>query len=295
MSALFKDKNTVIIIAGLGLIGGSMAKAIKKHTGCTVLGWNRTRSVAERALEDGAIDSIASDEDLARCDMLIPVLYPEATVGFLRERIPQLKKGALVVDLCGIKANVTGIAGPLAAACGVRYTGGHPMAGLARGGYERSFADLYSGASMILVPTEATEPGDIECLGKFFRSIGFGRIQICDAKTHDRMIAHTSQLAHVVSNCYVKSPVSANYPGFAGNSYKDMTRVAGLNEYIWSELFLLNRDALLLEIDGLMRNISDVRDAVAAGDTDALTRLLREGREAKERIDAAGPAHSQDR
>ncbi len=278
-----------VLIAGLGLIGGSMAKAIKKHTDCRVVGWNRTESVARQALADGAIDSIATEEDFSTCDLLIPVLYPEATMRFLKEKIPKMKKDAMIVDLVGVKARLAAEIGPYAKKYGVRYTGGHPMAGLARAGYERSFADLYVGASMILVPTVSTGPGDVQELSAFFRNVGFGMIKVCTGEVHDRMIAHTSQLAHIVSSSYVRSPVSALYSGFAGGSYKDMTRVASLNEKVWKELFLWNRDALLPEIDDLIRAMTEVRDAIEAGDGDRLESLLRVGREAKERIDATNP------
>lgn len=283
-----------VIVCGLGLLGGSMAKAIKKHTDCTVLGWNRTRSVAEQALRDGAIDKIAEESDFASCDMLIPVLYPEATLAFLREKVPVMKKGSVVVDLVGVKTRLVEEIGALAARYGVRYTGGHPMAGLARAGYERSFAELFRGASMILTPTAATAPGDIEELSLFFRDLGFGTIKVCGAETHDHMIAHTSQLAHVASNSYVKSPVSSAYNGFSGGSYKDMTRIACLNEKVWTELFLWNRDALLPEIDDLIANMTHLRDAIDARDADRLETLLREGREAKERIDALNPDQPSD-
>lgn len=286
--------NKTVIVAGLGLMGGSMAKAIKKHTNCRVLGWNRTMSVAEQALEDGAIDAIAGDEDFAVCDMLIPVLYPEATLQFLREKIPQMKKDAVVVDLVGVKTRLVEEIGPLAKAHGIRYTGGHPMAGIAKAGYERSFADIYKDTSMILVPTAATAPGDIDELSAFFRGLGFGRIQVCSAEVHDHMIAHTSQLAHIVSNSYVKSPVSANYNGFAGGSYKDMTRIACLNEKVWKELFIWNKAALLPEISDLIDNMTQLRNAIAADDYDTLETLLRQGREAKERIDASNPDQPSD-
>ena len=283
-----------VIVAGLGLLGGPMAKAIKKYTDCRVLGWNRTRAVAEKALADGAVDAIAEDADFESCDMLIPVLYPEATLAFLKDKIPVMKKDALVVDLVGVKTRLVNELGPLAHAHGVRYTGGHPMAGLAKAGYDRSFADLYQGTSMILVPTAATAAGDIDELSRFFRGLGFGKIKICSAETHDRMIAHTSQLAHIVSNSYVKSPVSANYNGFAGGSYKDMTRIACLNEKVWKELFIWNRESLLPEIDDLIANMSLLRDAIAAGDAAALEGILRRGREAKERIDAVNPDQPSD-
>ena len=283
-----------VIVAGLGLIGGSMAKAIKKNTDCRVLGWNRTRAVAEKALFDGAIDAIAEDADFQTCDMLIPAMTPAATEKFLLEKIPQMKKDALAVDLVGVKTRIVESVGPVAKAYGVRFTGGHPMQGLAHAGYERSFADLYKGASMILVPTEATQPGDMEELGSFFRSVGFGRITVAGAEVQDHMIAHTSQLAHIVSNSYVKSPVSTNYVGFSGGSYKDMTRIACLDEKIWKELFIWNKDALLPEIDDLVAHISELRNAIEAEDYDTLEALLRAGREAKERIDRANPDQPSD-
>ena len=283
-----------VIVAGLGLIGGSMAKAIKKNTDCRVLGWNRTRSVAEKAVYDGAVDAVASERDYADCDLLIAAMPPSATEAFLLEKIPQMKQGALAVDLVGVKTRIVESVGPVAKAHGVRFTGGHPMQGLAHAGYARSFADLYKGASMILVPSAATEPGDIEELGSFFRSVGFGRITVSSGEVQDHMIAHTSQLAHIVSNSYVKSPVSLNYVGFSGGSYKDMTRIACLDEKIWKELFIWNKAALLPEIDDLVKNISLLRDAIEREDYDVLEALLRAGREAKERIDAANPDQPSD-
>ena len=278
-----------VTIVGLGLMGGSMAMAVRKRTDCAVYGWNRTRSVAERALAEGAIDGIAGDGDLARCDLLIPALYPEAAIAFLRRVIPLMKRGAQVVDLVGVKQRLVEEITPIALARGVRFTGGHPMAGLARAGYERSFPDLFQGASMILVPTEATAEGDLEALEGLFAQVGFRRVKVCDARTHDRMIAHTSQLAHIVSNSYVKSPVSPDYVGFSGGSYKDMTRIACLDERVWKELFLLNREALLPEIDLLIRHMTELRSAIGSGDGARLEELLRQGREAKEHIDALNP------
>lgn len=284
-----RGPDKLVVVAGLGLLGGSMAKALKRYTGYTVYGWNRTRAVAEEARADGAVDGIADDAIFAQCDLLIPVLYPEATIQFLRRTIPLMKRGAQVVDLVGVKQRLVEEIAPLALAHGVRYTGGHPMAGLARAGYERSTPDLFQGASMILAPTEATAPGDLEALESLFAQVGFRRVKVCDPQTHDRMIAHTSQLAHIVSNSYVKSPVSPDYVGFAGGSYKDMTRIACLNERVWKELFMLNREALLPEIDLLVRHMTELREAIAAGDGDRLEDLLRQGREAKEHIDALNP------
>lgn len=282
----------LIVVAGLGLEGGSMAKALKQHTDHLIYGWNRTVSVAEQALAEGTIDGIADEEILAKCDLLIAVLFPEATIEYLKRVIPLMKKGAQVVDLVGIKGAVVDAVVPVALAHGVHFSGGHPMSGQPKTGYNQSYAGLFKGASMILVPTPATAEGDMEDLGALFLQAGFGRIEVCDAKTHDQMIAHTSQLSHVVSNSYVKSPASAQSVGYAGGSYRDMTRTASLNEKVWAELFLLNREPLLAEIDQLIDHISEVRSAIAAGDRTQLEAILREGREAKERIDALNSAQS---
>lgn len=283
-----------VVIAGLGLMGASMAKAIKKHTDCRVLGWNRSEVISMRALQDGTIDAIAQDEDIRNCDMLIPAMPPEATLSFLKEKVPTMKSGSIAVDLVGVKSRLVSEIGALAQLYGVRYTGGHPMAGLAHAGYGRSYADLYKGASMILVPTAATAPGDVEELSRFFMGLGFGNIKVSSAEVHDHMIAHTSQLAHIVSNSYVKSPVSANYNGFSGGSYKDMTRIACLDEKIWKELFIWNKEALLPEIRDLIRNITALYEAIEADDSDTLETLLRQGREAKERIDSVNPDQPSD-
>lgn len=289
-----RGPDKLVVVAGLGLLGGSMAKALKRYTGYTVYGWNRTRAVAEAALAEGAIDGIAGDETLAQCDLLIPAQYPKAAIQFLRRTIPLMKQGAQIVDLVGVKQRLVEEIVPLALARGVRYTGGHPMAGLARAGYSRAFPDLFQGSSMILVPTEATAPGDLESLERLFTQVGFRRVKVCDARTHDRMIAHTSQLAHIVSNSYVKSPVSPDYVGFSGGSYKDMTRIASMNEQVWSELFLLNREALLPEIDLLIRHMMELRDAIGSGDSKRLEELIRLGREAKEHIDTLNPDQPSD-
>ncbi len=273
-----------VVIAGLGLMGGSMALAFKKHTDWVVYGWNRTRSVAEKALERGAIDAIADDSHIARCDLLIPVLYPQATVDLLRRVMPTMKPGAQIVDLVGVKTQVIDALEPLALSCGLHYTGGHPMAGKEVAGFDNAEAELYEGASMILVPTASTGEGEMEQLTALFLQLGFGMVRVCDKFEHDRMIAHTSQLCHVVSNCYVKSPSSPNHRGFSAGSYRDMIRVAGVNEVLWTDLFLSNRDALLEELDIFVSDLLKVRKALAESDAAEMEKLLKEGRLIKEQI-----------
>ena len=273
-----------VVVAGLGLMGGSMAMAFKEHTDWTVCGWNRTRAVAEKALEQGVIDAIADEDTIARCDLLIPVLYPAATIDFLKRIIPTMKPGARIVDLVGVKTSVIDELEPVALAAGVHYTGGHPMAGKEVAGFDNADADLYRGASMILVPTASTAPGDVDWLSELFIQLGFGMVKICDKYEHDRMIAHTSQLCHVVSNCYVKSPSSPNHKGFSAGSYRDMIRVAGVNEVLWTDLFLTNRDALLEELDIFVSDLLKVRNALANRDEEEMKRLLKEGRLIRESI-----------
>ena len=273
-----------VVVAGLGLMGGAMAMACKEHTDWTVCGWNRTRAVAEKALEQGVIDAIADEETIARCDLLIPVLYPAATINFLKRIIPTLTPGARIVDLVGVKTSVIDELEPVALAAGIHYTGGHPMAGKEVAGFDNADADLYRGASMILVPTASTAPGDIEWMSELFIQLGFGMVKICDKYEHDRMIAHTSQLCHVVSNCYVNSPSSPKHKGFSAGSYRDMIRVAGVNEVLWTDLFLTNRDALLEELDIFVSDLLKVRSALADRDEEEMKRLLKEGRLIREKI-----------
>ena len=273
-----------VVVAGLGLIGGSMAMALKQYTDWTVLGWNRTRSVAEKALARGAIHAVAEEADIAACDLLIPVLYPEATIDFLRRIIPTMKPGAKIVDLVGVKTKVIDALESIALAHDIHYTGGHPMAGKEVAGFDNAEAKLYAGASMILVPTAATAPGEIEELTALFLQLGFGMVKLCDKFEHDRMIAHTSQLCHVVSNCYVKSPSSPNHKGFSAGSYRDMIRVAGVNEVLWTDLFMTNRDALLEELDIFVSDLLKVRKALSEENRNEMQELLKEGRLIKEKI-----------
>ncbi len=272
-----------VSVAGLGLIGASMAKAITTYTDCVVYGWNRTQSVTQSAIADGAIVGEATDEILAQTDLLIVSLFPQVSIDYILNTIPKLKKGAMIVDLVGVKTTVVDAVDAAAKEAGVVFIGGHPMAGLEVAGYENSFADLYQKASMILVPTSSSTDALVAEMSAFFTRVGFGRIMICTKEEHDAMIAYTSQLAHVISCAFVKSPRCATHRGFSAGSYKDMTRVASLNENVWTELFLLNRPALVAEIDELTAHLADLRNAIADGNEPELKALLAEGRMQKER------------
>ncbi len=276
-------KKTVGII-GLGLIGGSMAKAFKKHTDHTILGYNRTVSVCEKALEDEAIDGIMTLDELSLCDMVIVSLYPEATIEFVKNNISLFKKSAVIIDCSGTKQKVCTELSPFCHSHGLYFVGGHPMAGIERSGYKYSYAEMYEGATMILCRDQYTNLIALKAAELLFLEIGFGRVTVTDAATHDSNIAFTSQLAHVVSNAFIKSPTAKRQDGFSAGSYKDLTRVARLNEDMWTELFFDNKEPLSYEIETIIESLQEYLVALKEDDRDRMRDLLREGRETKESI-----------
>lgn len=273
-----------VLIAGLGLMGGSMAKTIKARTDCRVLGWNRTRETAEKAKADGDIDAVASDALFREADLVIIGLYPQATVDWLLEKMPLMKKGCVIVDMVGVKQFMADKLEQPARDLGLHFVGGHPMAGREFSGFDYALSTLFDGASMILVPNESSTEPVMQALETFFMRLGFGQTVRCTPGQHDRMIAFTSQLAHVVSSAYIKSPEADQHNGYSAGSYRDLTRVAKLNETMWSELFLCNAEPLAREIDEIILHLDEYRRAIRAGDRETLTALLRDGRERKERL-----------
>lgn len=276
-------KKTIAIV-GLGLIGGSFARAFKKYTDYTVIGFNRTRSTAEKALADGAIDAIGTPEDLKDADVVLLSMYPKVSCDFVEEHIEAFKPGCIITDDCGIKSYLVERLTPLCQAHGLYFVGGHPMAGREVSGYKASDADLYKGASMLLVPTGASTPEIVKQVKAMFSQIGFGQLVITTSEHHDRMIAYTSQLCHVVSSAYIKSPSELEHKGYSGGSYRDLTRVAYLNETMWTELFIENKQALVPEIDEIIQHLTEYRNAIAGEDADTLFQLLKEGRQRKEQF-----------
>lgn len=272
-------------IVGLGLIGGSIAKAIQYNTEHTVFGFDTDADVMLKAKLVGAADEELTKENLPECDMVIVALYPTATVDFVKANAANFKKGAIVLDCCGVKGVVCEPLWQAAQENGFLFLGAHPMAGLHFSGFQYSKVTMFKDASMILVPPESVTIEALETVKKLFMSIGFSNMQIATPREHDRIIAYTSQLAHVVSNAYVKSPNAEVHKGFSAGSYKDLTRVAKLNEDMWTELFLENADNLAAEVDTLIANLQAYSAAIKAADADALRALLKAGRERKEQID----------
>ncbi|MGM9917213.1 prephenate dehydrogenase [Anaerotignum sp.] len=266
-------------VVGLGLIGGSMAKAVKKKTEHEVIGWDISETIRYSAILMEAVHGFMEEGNPKDCDIVLIALYPQMTVDYIKEHAKDFKKGAVVVDCAGIKRAVCRQVQSVAEENGFSFVGAHPMAGVERSGFTYSTADMFNGATLIVTPYTGTDIGMMNALSMFFKKLGFAKLKVATDAEHDQMIAYTSQLAHVVSSAYVKGALSSNFKDFSGGSFQDMTRVARLNENMWTELFLANGDNLANEIDGLIERMQAYSKAIRAEDADTLRQLLKEGRE----------------
>ncbi len=277
-------ENTLsIAIVGMGLIGGSLGLAIKKRTGHTVIGIDRDEKVMEAVLSSGAADKIGA-QHLGEADLLILALDPHNATKVLNEYASMLKRGAIVTDVCGVKRAVVRECTPICRHHGLHFVGGHPMAGKERGGFENAAPDLFDGAYYIFTPQEDTPDFVLERLKQLALGIGCAGITLATPQQHDRMIAFTSQLPHVLAGAYVKSPQCPDHKGFSAGSFRDVSRVATVDETLWTQLFLKNADYLCSEIDLLIQNLKDCRGAVADRDAERLEQVLRQGRLRKEGV-----------
>lgn len=272
-------------VVGLGLIGGSLAKAIKQKTNHEVIGWDNAEYVRLGAVMAEAVDGCMENGNPKDCDVVLLALYPQATVDYVTQYAEVFKKGALVADCAGVKRLVCEGVQELAKQHGFVFVGAHPMAGIERSGFTYSKGELFEGATMILTPYSGTDIKDVNALSDLFKSMGFGRMQVTTPKEHDKMIAYTSQLAHVVSSAYIKSELSPKFKGFSAGSFHDMTRVAKLNETMWTELFLENKDYLAEEIDGLIARLQAYSDVIHKGDATKLKEMLRDGKQKRLAVD----------
>ena len=272
-------------IIGLGLIGGSFVKAIKEYTKHEVYGFDVKNDTVEFAKCMNIIDKILDKNTVKECDYIIISVYPKTCLEWINNNKNYIKKGAIVIDCCGVKQSICPEGFALGKENGFTFVGGHPMAGYHKSGFKYAKENLFKGASMILVPENAKNIELLANITSFFKSLGFSSITVTDAETHDKNIAFTSQLAHVVSNAYVKSPRAMVHKGFSAGSYKDLTRVAYLNEDMWTELFMNNKVFIKEEIDTIISELQKYSDAIGKGDSDALKLLLKEGKDRKELID----------
>ncbi len=271
-------------VVGLGLIGGSFAKAYSV-AGHKVLAANRSESTLRFAIMSGAVSEKLTDENIKDCDVLLLCTYPGAAIRFMEEKGAIIGKKPLVIDTCGTKRGIVNAGMELAKKFGFTFIGGHPMAGTQFSGFKYSKETMFRNAPMIIVPPRFDDIVLLERIKECLKPAGFGRITVTTAEKHDEMIAFTSQLAHVVSSAYIKSPTALERRGFSAGSYKDMTRVAWLNPEMWTELFIDNKDNLVKEIDILVTSLLEYRDAIANEDSVTLTKLLAEGKKRKEEVD----------
>ena len=271
-------------ILGLGLIGGSMARAYAME-GHTVLACEKDDAMLSFAMLAGAVHEVLSPETIPTCDLLLLAIYPAGSAAWLEDNGQYIRKDALVMDLCGIKREICRRCFPVAEQYGFTFVGGHPMAGSQFSGFKYSRSDLFRGQPMVLVPPRFDDMALLDRCKQALAPCGFGMFSATTAEEHDRMIAFTSQMPHILSNAFIKSPTAQHHKGFSAGSYKDLTRVAWLNPGMWAELFLENRDFTLFELDTYINSLNAYREAIANQDLNALTTLLEEGKRRKEEVD----------
>ncbi len=271
-------------ILGLGLIGGSMARAFSK-AGHTVYAADTDETILSFAQLSGAVSGEMNSSNIGLCDLLLLAIYPEGSARWLEENAHLVSPNALVMDLCGIKEEICRRCFPLAERYGFTFVGGHPMAGSHFSGFKYSRSNLFQGAPMVLVPPRFDDIMLLQRVKDALAPCNFGAFSVCTAQEHDRLIAFTSQMPHVLSNAYIKSPTALSHRGFSAGSYKDLTRVAWLNAPMWAELCMENRENMLYELDTYIRSLEAYRAALQAQDMAALTALLEEGRRRKEEVD----------
>ena len=271
-------------ILGLGLIGGSLARAYALE-GHRVLCCDRNEQMVSFAMLAGDADAPLTPDNLPECDLILLAIYPEGSAAWLETNAPFVRKGALVMDCCGVKTEICRRCFPVAQQWGFTFMGGHPMAGTQFSGFKYSRADLFEGAPMVLVPDRYDDPELLEWAKKALAPCHFGSFSVTTAEDHDRMIAFTSQMPHIISNAFIKSPPALEHRGFSAGRYRDLTRVAWLNAPMWAELFLDNREHVLNELDVLIEQLTKYRNAISQEDMDTLIELLEEGKRRKEDVD----------
>ena len=271
-------------ILGLGLIGGSLARAYSLE-GHTVYATQRNDSMLSFAMLAGAVHGKLTEVTIPQCDLILLAIYPEGSASWLEKNAHCISKNTLVIDCCGTKQVICNRCFPLAQKYGFLFVGGHPMAGSQFSGFKYSRANLFNGQPMVLVPPVFDDIQLLDRIKQALKPCHFGRFSVTTAEEHDRMIAFTSQMPHILSNAFIKSPTARNHQGFSAGSYRDMTRVAWLNPRMWAELFLENKENVLYELDFYIESLKAYRSAIAAEDMDSLIALLEEGKRCKEEVD----------
>lgn len=273
-----------IAIIGLGLIGGSFAKAISKRTQHMCYGMDINKNVVKKAIADNVIASELNQNNISKMNMFIICLHPKQTIQYILDNKDKFPEGSIIIDTCGIKEEIYNTVGEELSQRNVTFIGCHPMAGREFSGYEYSLETLYDNASFIMTSDKTTSGKAFETVKKLALEVGFKEIIVTTPNEHDRTIAYTSQLAHIASNAYVKSPSLKKQNGFTGGSFQDLTRVAKLNEDMWTDLFMMNKENLLAELGMYIENLTKYYQALQNNDEITLKRLLKDGRILKESI-----------
>lgn len=271
-------------ILGLGLIGGSLARAYAK-SGHKVLCWDIDQNMLDFAMLSNVVHGKLTDEAISQCELILLAVYTGASAKWLEENGHRIHQDSLVIDCCGIKTEICERCFPIAEKFGFTFIGGHPMAGSHHSGFKYSRSNLFQGAPMVLVPKHLDDPQLLQRAKNALSPCGFGSYSITTAQAHDEMIAFTSQMPHIVSNAYIKSPTANAHKGFSAGSYKDLTRVAWLNPQMWAELFLANKENVLKELDYYIHSLQQYKIAISENDESALIALLEEGKRRKEEVD----------
>lgn len=260
-----------ICVAGLGLIGGSVCMSLKR-AGYVVDGWNRSPQSVQYALKNGIIDGAA--HDFCGYDVVFVALPPKATLDFICGTA--FKNGALVSDICGVKGFIEKAV--FSKPRNFSYVGCHPMAGKEVSGIQNACAELFDGANMVITHSSQTDLNALNTLRSLTKAMRFGRLIECTAEIHDKKIAYTSQLAHIVSNAYVKNSEIENCFGFTGGSFQDMTRIAGVDEGVWAALYMENAENVSDKIASLINSLAEIKNAIDCGNEQTLREVLKEGR-----------------
>ena len=271
-------------ILGLGLIGGSLARAYAL-AGHTVYAAELNDDMLAFAMLSGAVHGKLDETAVPECDLVLLAIYPGGSAAWLEQNAHLVNRKALVMDCCGIKKEICRRCFPMAEKHGFTFVGGHPMAGTQFSGFKYSRANLFQGAPMVLVPPRFDDMDLLDRVKEALAPCGFGSFSVTTAQEHDRLIAFTSQMPHVLSNAFIKSPTAASHKGFSAGSYKDLTRVAWLNAAMWAELCMENRENMLFELDSYISSLQAYKTALENKDLDSLTALLEEGKQRKEEVD----------
>ena len=271
------DRNTNILIVGLGLLGGSYAKALTKK-GYRVDAITRSRDSIDYALAEGMIAIGSNEVDPAlvgNADLVIFALYPNTFVNWIREHQHLFKSGAIITDVTGVKSPVVSEIQAMLRP-DVEFIAAHPMAGREVGGVRNSDDGIFRGANYVVTPSERNTPEAIELCQDLGRVLGFANISTLSPAEHDDIIAFVSQLTHCIAVALMTCQQTDNLEDYTGDSFRDLTRIARMNDEMWSELFLLNRDALLRQIELFSQELIRLKLLLLSDDREGLREMMRQ-------------------